>query len=372
MEAVVLAWYVLTLTDNPFLVGLIAAARMALNFFALFAGAIVDRVPRNRLLAGVEFVMAALGILMLFLILRDLLQVWHIFAITIGAGLVRIFQMPAAQSLVADTLPEDRIGNGAALNTVGMNIAVIIGPLVGGLLFRVFGPQGAYVAIAALYWAAGISALSIRVTQSGTAQRRGSVLATVWQGLRYVKGEQILWATLLVAVVINLTGWPFHTTLMPIFARDELGTDSAGLGLLLFGFGLGALFGSVGWSLVRNIRHVGKFMILAVIAWHVTMLLFSLSDSFYLSFGILMLTGASFSSVQVLMLTILLRTVQPEYRGRVLGLRVLAIYAFTFGSMGAGAMAGWWGAPWAAVIIGVTGIILTLLLVLFTPKLWRA
>jgi hypothetical protein len=72
------------------------------------------------------------------------------------------------------------------------------------------------------------------------------------------------------------------------------------------------------------------------------------------------------------MLTVLLRTVQPEYRGRVLGLRVLAIYAFTFGSMGVGGMAGIWGAPLTAVSIGAGGIVLTLLLVLFTPKLLRA
>ena len=155
-----------------------------------------------------------------------------------------------------------------------MNIAMIICPLVGGLLFQAFEPQGTYIVIASLYWISGISALSIRVTRSGPAQQRGSVLAAVWQGLKYVKGQQILWATLLVAVVINLTGWPFHTTLMPVFARDVLGTDSAGLGLLLLGFGLGALFGSVGWSLVRNIRHVGKFLFLSVIAWHVTMLCF--------------------------------------------------------------------------------------------------
>ena len=85
-----------------------------------------------------------------------------------------------------------------------------------------------------------------------------------------------------------------------------------------------------------------------------------------------MVTGMSFSSTQVLMLTVLLRTVQPEYRGRVLGLRVLAIYAFTFGSLGAGAIGQAWSAPLAAMIIGFTGIGLTMLLVLFTPKLWRA
>ena len=118
MEAVVLAWFILNLSDSPFLVGAISAARMSLNILALFAGAVADRVPRHRLLASVEFAMAAFGMVMLVLILSGLLEMWHIFLIAVIAGMVRVFQMPAAQSLVADTLPEDRIGNGAAFNTL--------------------------------------------------------------------------------------------------------------------------------------------------------------------------------------------------------------------------------------------------------------
>ncbi|MFQ6030534.1 MAG: MFS transporter, partial [Dehalococcoidia bacterium] len=372
MEAMVLSWFVYSLTGSAFLTGSIAAARMSLNVLALFSGAIADRLPRHRLLAGVEFTMASLGILMLLLILLGRLEVWHIFAITVTAGLVRIFQMPAAQSLVADTLAEDRISNGAALNTVGMNMAVIGGPIAGGVLLRAFDAPGAYTAIAALYWLSGIFALSIRVSGSRVIPRRESVLRTVLEGLRYVRGQQVLWATLLVAVVINLTGWPFHQVLLTVFAKDELGTDAAGLGLLQTGFGIGALSGSIAWSLVRNIRQAGKLMILSIIAWHATMLVFALSSIYFVSLAILIATGMAFSSTQVLMLTVMLRSTQQEYRGRVVGLRVLAINAFTFGSMGAGGIAGLWGAPWAAVTIGSLGIGLTVLLVSFTPKLLRA
>ena len=87
MEQVVLGWYVLTLTDSPFLVGLVGSARMALNFLALFTGAIADRVPRQRLLAAVEFSLAVLGTGMLVLIVTDRLEVWHILRHnTVGRG----------------------------------------------------------------------------------------------------------------------------------------------------------------------------------------------------------------------------------------------------------------------------------------------
>lgn len=372
MEAAVLGWFVYTLTDSPFLVGLIAAARMALNFLALFAGAIADRLPRNLLLAAVEFIMAALGILMLALILTGRLEVWHIFVITMVMGMARIFQMPSAQSMIADTLPPEKIGNGAAFNTVAMNIAMLIGPLAGGLLFKAYGPQGAYIIIAALYFSSGLFALAVRTTMNRSNQRRESVMRTVIEGLKYAKGQQVLWGTLVIAVIINIAGWTFHTSLMPIFARDVLGTDSAGLGVLLFAFGFGALAGSLGLAMVRNLQHTGKLVILSVVLWHVTILVFALSDSFYLSLGILFFTGMAFASTQVLMLTLLLRNTQSEFRGRIMGLRSMAILAFSFGSMASGGAAGLWGAPWAANMVGITGISLIVILAVVAPKLRQA
>jgi MFS family permease len=369
MEMVVLGWFVLTLTDSPFLVGLVAAARMGLNFLALFAGAVADRVRRQRLLATVEFVVASLGLVMLSLLLSGLLEVWHIFAITLVAGLVRMFQTPAAQSLVADSLTQEQIGNGAALTSMGMNLSTIMGPLLGGVLFQAFGPQGAYSVIVLLYSLSGTFALLVGTTLTTTRLQRESVLSMVLQGLKYVKGQQVLWATLLVAVIINLTGWPFHTSLMPIFARDVLGTGSAGLGMLVSAFGVGALIGSVSLASVRNLRYAGKFLVVAVVAWHVSMVAFSASTSIYPSLAILVITGMAFSSTQVLMLTVLLRTALPEFRGRVMGLRVLAIYAYTFGSISSGAIAGAWGAPWAANINAAMGIALVGILALLTPKL---
>lgn len=371
MEAVVLGWYVLTLTDSPFLVGLVAAARMGLNFLALFAGAIADRVSRQMLLTSVEFVMACLGLVMLGLILSGLLEVWHIFAITLVSGLIRMFQTPSAQALVADTLTEDRISNGAALTSMGMNLSTIIGPMVGGILFQWFGPEGAYAAIVTLYSLSGMSALLVRATRTPKLKGAKSVLSSAIQGLRYVKGHQVLWATLGLAVIANFTGWPFHTSLMPIFARDVLGTGSAGLGMLMSAFGIGALAGSAILASVRNLRHAGRSLLIAVVAWHATMVAFSASTSLYLSLGLLAVTGIAFSSTQVMMLTVLLRATPPEYRGRVMGLRVLAIYAYSFGSMGSGAVAGAWGAPWAASINAAVGTALVGILAVLAPRLRR-
>ena len=137
MESLALGWLVLTLTNSPFLVGLIASARMALNFLAIFSGAVADRMPRQHLLAAVMFGMSLLGMGMLILLFNGRLEVWHLFALVLTGGLIRLFQMPSGQALVADILPEERLANGAALTTMGMNLNTIVGPLAGGFLFQV-------------------------------------------------------------------------------------------------------------------------------------------------------------------------------------------------------------------------------------------
>ena len=371
MEMVVIGWFVLTLTDSPFLVGAISAARMSLNILALFAGAVADRVPKQRVLATVEFLMAAFAGIMILLIMIGFLETWHIFFLAMTAGMVRVFEMPSSQALVADTLPEDRIADGAAFNTLGRNIAMLIGPLVGGVLFKGFGPEGSFIAIAALYILSGWVALHVRSTGSAIIKTQESVIRSVISGLKYVKGQQALWATLVLVLIFESSVWTFHTTLVPIFARNELNADSGGLGLLLFAFGAGAVTASLIWTMIGSGRPVGKYMIGSVVVWHASILVFATSESFYVSMTILVVTGAGFASTQFFMLSALLGNTLSEYRGRVMSLRSLAIYAFALGSISSGAIADFWSPPLAATVVGSMGIILALLLTVLAPKLRR-
>jgi len=371
-EVLVLGWLVLVTTDSPLYLGLVTAARLGLNPMALFAGAIADRVPRQILLAAVEFLMAGLGLLMLALILGGFLAVWHIFAITLAGGLARIFQMPAVQSLAADSVTQDKLANGVALTTMGMNLTLVVGPLLGGILFETMGPEGAYGLIAGLHLLAGLCALLVRVPRLNPSRAGESVLRAVWEGLKYVKGHQPIWAALLVAAIINFSGFPFHTALLPVFAREVLGTGSAGLGLLMSAFGLGAFVGSMALASVENLKNAGRLLVLAVVVWHASMLVLSIATSFPASLAILVVTGAAFSASLVLIVTVMFRVAQPEFRGRIMGLRVLAISAHTFGSIHSGAIAGMWGAPWASSVNGLIGIAMVGVMALVAPKLRRS
>jgi len=371
METVVVVWYVLNRSDSPLLAGLTASARLGFNFLALFAGATADIVPRRTLMIIVQAALASLALLMFALIVTNLIEVWHIFAITLAAGLARIFQMPTAQSLAVDSVTPARIPNAVALINAAMNIALVIGPILGGFLFDISGPEGAYAVVASLYILSGSAAMFMGTTRVSESQKRESVFTMVAQGLRYVKGDQLLWSALIVAVIINITGFSFHTTLVPIFAKDVLAQNSVGLGMLISSFGIGGLVGSMVWASIPNLRHTGLLCILAVVGWHGSMILFATSTNFYLSLGILVVTGMMFSSTLVLILTVLMKTALPEFRGRIMGLRTLAIYAHAFGSPIAGALSGLVGPPTTAVMSGVVGITLVIILAFLAPKLRR-
>ena len=112
-------------------------------------------------------------------------------------------------------------------------------------------------------------------------------------------------------------------------------------------------------------------MFVAALFWHASILVLSVAHSFYVSMGILVFIGMGFGSIQVFMLTAFLRATHSDYRGRVISLRSLVIYSFAIGSMATGGMAAFWGAPQAARVIGIMGIILLLVLAVFTPKLRR-
>ena len=130
--------------------------------------------------------------------------------------------------------------------------------------------------------------------------------------------------------------------------------------------------GSLCLASIRDLKRTGLLLIASVLVWHATMIGFAVSRDFMTSFGILLLSGMAFSASIALIVTVMFKVALPEYRGRIMGVRVLAISAHTLGSVNTGWITGLLGAPITAVINGVSGIVLALLLTLIAPKFRRA
>ncbi len=369
MEVIAVLWLVLELTDDALLVGLAGAAPLALAFLSVFAGAVVDRLPRRILLATMQFIAAALAFLLMTLLLLDALQVWMIFVIIMGGGVFRTFELPVSNALIIDTVPQDRLTNAVAMLGLGQNLMQFVGPIVAGYLFTPLTPGGLFGFIGCLYAIGGLLALLVRTrntTLGHTTPRE--IIIGVAAGMRHVWQRKELFMALLIAALYNITGFPFTTALMPIFARDTLQAGPEVLGLLNGAMGLGAVFGALLVAGMGNFRRQGWWLVWAVNGgWHLSMIVFALvvmtlpgllpfAVVLALALAVKVWTGVGRAGSLVLVMTVLMGNSDPEYRGRMGGMRVLAIQAH----FPASALNGWLvtqiGAPLTALYLGIGGM----------------
>ena len=377
MEVIAVLWLVLELTGNAVLVGLAGAAPLSLAFMSVFAGAVVDRLPRRLLLAAMQFIAAALAFLLMLLLFLDALQVWMIFLIIIGGGLFRTFELPVTNALLIDTVPRERLTNAVAMLGLGQNLTQFIGPIVAGFLFTPLTPAGLFGFIGALYAAGGVLALLVRTRNRVAGQTTPQeIIAGVVAGLRHVWQRKELFMALLIAALYNVTGFPFTTALMPIFAGDVLQSGPEVLGLLNGAMGAGAVVGALAVASLGNLRRQGWWLVWAVNGgWHLSMILFAIvvltlpgllpfTALLAVALAVKVLTGVGRSVSLVLVMTVLMGNSDPEYRGRMGGMRVLAIQAH----FPASALNGWLvtqiGAPLTALYLGIAGSVAVFLCLL--------
>ena len=143
--------------------------------------------------------------------------------------------------------------------------------------------------------------------------------------------HEIILALLLMAFLVNLTGYPMNLGLTPVYAKDVLGTTSTGLGQLLGAYAAGSFVGSIAIASIANMRRLGRFMLLGSIGWHLGIVALSRTSLFGGAMAILALSGLAQSFSMVTMAILLLGNTTADIRGRIQGLRSLAVYGLPIG-----------------------------------------
>ena len=141
----------LELTDSPLMVGIVTSSKMAGYIAAPFMGVIADRMDRRMLLIIAAGVNLAVASLMLILVALGSLALWHVIALALASSVTWAIDNPARQALVPDIVGKEDLANAVALNAVAVEITVVVGPALGGLLIPVLGMTGAYALIAAIF-----------------------------------------------------------------------------------------------------------------------------------------------------------------------------------------------------------------------------
>lgn len=371
MESLILGWFILVETNSPFLLGLFGALKFLGTLVAPFYGVLADRIDRRRMLIGLRSTFAVLALTIMTLALTGTLEVWHVFIIATLTGMARVADNVARQALIADIVPRGSLLNAIGLTRTTQDSAKIAGSLIGASLFAQFGLGLAYTGVTVLYAGSVVFVTAVTVARRSAPLQREPVVQTLRSGVSYMRGSPTIKAVMFLAFLVNLTAFPLSNGLMPVVARDLFDTDENGLARLLATLAFGALVGSVSIAAMTRVARPDRLMLIGVVAWHLFLLLFARYDSSGPAFPVLAVIGISSSVSMITMSVLLMTTVESEFRGRVMGVRMLAVYGLPMGLLIGGALAESFGIQATITIYGIAGLAMTALAAIAWPQLWR-
>jgi MFS family permease len=367
---VAVGWQLYELTGSALDLGLVGLAQFApIALLTLAVGQAADRYDRQLITAICQLAEAAAAAALVAGTVYGWLSSASIFAIVALVGAARAFEGPTATALVSDVVPRPLIARAMAWLVSATQTARIVGPALGGFLY-VIGPGTTYLTAGVLFVFAAISAAIIR-TRRAARLSEPVVLESVLSGLVFIRGQRVLLGTMSLDMFAVLLGGG-ATALLPIYARDILGTGPGGLGLLRSAPAVGALVTSIFLAYRPLQWRIGRTLFRAVIIFGIATVAFGISSNFAVSFIALGVLGAA----DVVSVVIRSSLVQIRTPVTMLG-RVSAVHSlFTgtsnqLGAFEAGLIAALVGAVPAVLLGGLGTIGIAALWMLLFPELRR-
>jgi len=369
MEIVILSWYVLGQTESPLVLGIFAALRFTGTVVAPLFGVIVDRLGRRNIyiFARVSFLILSCSVLILTFF--NLLSVLAVLIVAALVGFSRSLDMIVRQSVLPVIVSTSQLQNGVALMRTGRDLTQIVGPVMGGVLLELIGIGKSYLFIIALHLFSLMFVFLIPGVPNIATKTTQSIIENLKGGFSYVKGNPFLFGLLAVAFIVNLTAYPLNNTLLAVIARQVMNIDAAGLGWLMGTYSAGGLLGSIIIGYFSTMERAGRAMIVGSILWHIGILVMAYMQWFAISLPVLFFVGISQSFAMVTMAMMLLKYTSEEMRGRVLGLRQLAVYGLPVGVLISGFVAENAGASLALIFNGVLGLFILVFAILKWPEM---
>jgi MFS family permease len=353
-------YQVYEISGSAFQLGLTGVAQgVPIFVFGLFGGTLADFVDRKKLILlttlGNLFVAVALGALTL----SGLIQVWHIQAATAMTSALNIVLNPTRMSLISYLVPRTHLTNAVSLNSAISQGSHFIGPMLGGLSLAWMSTGNAYLFNGLFYLPAVIAIVLLTIPLSIEVNREKLALASLLGGVKFLFSEPVVLAMVLLDFVI--VGVGYFRPLLPVFARDILFVGPAGFGMLSSAPAIGGMIGTVTLLLFGDVKNKGMLALWSFLAYALAVGGFALSVNFWLSFGLLGVTGLA-NSLQAVMRQTTFHLLTPQQvRGRAFAVfHMFSQGANSFGATEVGFMAALIGAPGALLFGCAVGTLLTL------------
>src|SRR5438874_1433956 len=365
MENLVLGWYILVETGSVLALTLFWALQYLGTLLAPVFGMAGDRIGHRTVLCAMRAAYALVAAAVTALAWAGMLGPGYVFAAAALSGLIRPSDQGIRNALIGDTMP-----GGALMATMGVSrttadSARIAGALAGAGLFAAFGMGPVYVAITGFYGLGFLLTLGVagrRLRIEPASANQPSRWRDLAEGLAYVWDTPASLAAMWLAFLVNLTAFPLTSGLLPYVAREVYRIDQTGLGFLAASFALGSLIGSMLISMAGRVVRPARMMLLFAFGWYAMLLVFIEMPGPGGAEPTLVLAGIAQSFSLVPMSVMLLHSAGERFRGRVMGVRMMAIYGVPIGLLIAGLLIERLGfvptaSLYCAIGIGLTGLI---------------
>ena len=378
METLILGWYVFVETKSVLLLTVFGSLIWLGTLISPLFGVAGDRIGHRNVLIVMRTFYAAQAAVIMTLAFTGILNPFHVLAISTLMGMVRPSDMVLRWALVGETMPAPQLMGAISIERMTSDSARVVGSLTGAGLVALLGLGPAYVVVTAFYALSllltfGIAASPTKATSTiATERSRLSAWSDLREAVAHAWTTPLLLAALSLAFLVNLTAYPLVLGLLPYVAKEIYQTDQTGLGYLMASFASGGLLGSLALSHKGGSIRAGRWMMMFCGAWFVMLTAFALMPT--LTGGIMMLVaaGCAQSFGLVPMGALLLRHSEERFRGRIMGLRMFAIYGLPIGLLIAGPIIEHFGYRMMALLYCAIGIVFTLLIgIRWHAQVWR-
>lgn len=371
MQQLAKGWLVYQMTSSSLALGGVNATH-AVPLFALsiFGGTLADRMSKRNLIMASELSQALINLAIALLIVTGRIEVWHIFVSSFLTGAASAFRGPVRQAMVPELVGKKDVMNAIAMNSVGNNLAQILAPAVGGVLIAFFGMPIAFFIISGLLFTSSITIIRVKSPLAIEFVKEKNLKEDMLKGISYLRSSTVILSLLMLTFITSFFAAPYQF-MLPVFARDILHSGSRELGWMMSMTGVGAILGALIIVFRGDIEHKGLMALVLAFIFGSALVVFSLSSYLPLSLFLMLFVGMGNTSFNVTCNTLLLSLAEPQYRGRVMSVQVLAHSLRPLGALPMGAAAQVWGAPLA---VGSGGALLAIFIIVtaFTNRKIRA
>ena len=349
-------WLAYSLTKSALLLSVVSALQfLPALLFSLFAGVLIDRLPKKRMLIITQSLSLVITFALWLLVHSGGIQYWHLLVTSSLLGLVNTLDMPLRQSFVVEMVGHDDLMNAIALNSLTFNVARMIGPSIAGIIMGAFGVSSCFLINSLSFLAVLISLFFIHPIACETVQEKDEqgVFACIGEGLKYIFHNETLFTTMLFMTVVSIFALNYGVTI-PVFATQVLGLAETGYGFLMSALGAGALTGAL---IVAALSRSGprRFILFFLPALTGLILILIGNTNSFLTTGLSLAVGG-FLFVTYLSTAnsnLQIHTVD-RYRGRVMSVYSLIVAGSTpIGNLFVGAMDNWFGARMGFIASGI-------------------